>query len=38
MVIKQVIATINTKKYGNPPAKLLEDDKNLKPYNYKVID
>ncbi|EAI4428841.1 ammonia-forming cytochrome c nitrite reductase subunit c552 [Campylobacter lari] len=23
---------------GNPPAKLLEDDKNLKPYNYKVID
>jgi len=23
---------------GNPPAQLLEDDKNLKPYNYKLVD
>ena len=23
---------------GNPPAQLLEDDKNLKPYNYKIVD
>lgn len=23
---------------GNPPAQLLEDDKNLKPYNYNVVD